>query len=111
MTIIDFTNPDACVWYQSKLEKLIDMGVDCFEADFGERIPTGSTVYHNTEYSAHKMHNFYAHLYKVTFEISEKRLGKNMAVVFARSATADCQRFPVHLDGDPMSTYEAWRRL
>ncbi|KXN92522.1 Alpha-xylosidase [Leucoagaricus sp. SymC.cos] len=29
------------------------------------------------------------------------------AVVFARSAMAGCQRFPVHWGGDPMSTYEA----
>jgi alpha-D-xyloside xylohydrolase len=108
MGIIDFTNPDACAWYQSKLEKLIDIGVDCFKTDFGERIPTGSTVYHNTEYSVDKMHNFYAYLYnKVTFEILEKRLGKNKAAVFARSATSGCQRFPVHWGGDPMSTYEA----
>ncbi|KAF5353216.1 hypothetical protein D9756_008052 [Leucocoprinus leucothites] len=108
MGIIDFTNPDACTWYQSKLNKLIDMGVECFKTDFGERIPTGSTVYHNTNYSVEKMHNFYAYLYnKVTFEVLEKRLGKNKAVVFARSATAGCQRFPVHWGGDPMSTYEA----
>jgi len=108
MGIIDFTNPDACAWYQSKLNKLIDMGVECFKTDFGERIPTGSTVYHDKDCSVEKMHNFYAYLYnKVTFETLEKRLGKNKAVVFARSATAGCQRFPVHWGGDPMSTYEA----
>ncbi len=108
MAIIDFTNPDACAWYQSKLSKLIDMGVDCFKTDFGERIPTGSAVYYNPSYSPTDMHNFYPFLFtKTTFELLEKRLGRNKAAVFARSATAGCQRFPVHWGGDPMSTYEA----
>ncbi|KAF8889017.1 glycosyl hydrolases family 31-domain-containing protein [Infundibulicybe gibba] len=107
MAFVDFTNPDACRWYQSKLEKLIDLGVDCFKTDFGERIPTGNVVYHDRS-NVDKMHNYYAFLYnKVTFEIIEKRLGKNQAIVFARSATAGCQRFPVHWGGDPMSTFEA----
>ena len=39
MAIVDFTNPDACKWYRGKLEALLDMGVDCFKTDFGERIP------------------------------------------------------------------------
>ncbi|KAF5376081.1 hypothetical protein D9615_007735 [Tricholomella constricta] len=107
MAIIDFTNPNACKWYQSKLEALIDLGVDCFKTDFGERIPTGNTVYYDGS-SPEKMHNFYPFLYnKVTFEVIEKRLGKHQAIVFARSTTAGGQRFPVHWGGDPMSTFEA----
>ena len=39
MGLVDFTNPDACAWYQSKLRTLLDMGVDCFKTDFGERVP------------------------------------------------------------------------
>ncbi|KAG6841803.1 hypothetical protein C0991_006687 [Blastosporella zonata] len=107
MAIIDFTNPAACKWYESKLEALIDLGVDCFKTDFGERIPTGNTVYHDGS-SPEKMHNYYAFLYnKITFNIIQKRLGKNQAIVFARSTTAGGQRFPVHWGGDPMSTFEA----
>lgn len=37
--VVDFTNPAAVKWYQDKLECLIDMGVDSFKTDFGERIP------------------------------------------------------------------------
>ncbi|KZV69553.1 glycoside hydrolase family 31 protein [Peniophora sp. CONT] len=107
MAFVDFTNPDAWNWYQSKLKALIDMGIDVFKTDFGERIPTGNTVYHDGS-NPDKMHNFYAFLYnKCTFEIIEQTLGKNEAVVFARSATAGGQRFPVHWGGDPMSTFEA----
>lgn len=31
MAFIDFTNPAACKWYQAKLAKLIDLGVDAFK--------------------------------------------------------------------------------
>ncbi|KIY71079.1 glycoside hydrolase family 31 protein [Cylindrobasidium torrendii FP15055 ss-10] len=107
MAFVDFTNPDACSWYQSKLKALMDLGVDCFKTDFGERIPTGNVVYFDGS-NPEKMHNYYAFLYnKVTFEVVEKHLGKHEAVLFARSATAGCQRFPVHWGGDPMSTFEA----
>ena len=91
MALVDFTNPDACKWYQSKLKALVDMGVDSFKTDFGERIPTGDTVYFDGS-DPQKMHNYYAFLYnKVTFEVLEKSLGKNNAALFARSATAGCQ--------------------
>ena len=47
MAVVDFTNPGAREWYAAKLGALVDMGVDCFKTDFGERIPTdvrGSTT-------------------------------------------------------------------
>ncbi|KAH8822696.1 alpha-glucosidase II [Flagelloscypha sp. PMI_526] len=107
MALVDFTNPEACKWYQSKLKTLIDLGVDSFKTDFGERIPTGNVVYHDGS-NVNKMHNYYAFLYnKVVFELLEKELGKNQAALFARSATAGGGRFPVHWGGDPMSTFEA----
>lgn len=31
MAFIDFTNPAACEWYQSKLQGLIELGVDSFK--------------------------------------------------------------------------------
>ena len=40
MGLVDFTNPDAVLWYQDKLRGLLGQGVDCFKTDFGERIPT-----------------------------------------------------------------------
>lgn len=106
MGIVDFTNPAACKWYGDKLEALIDMGVDCFKTDFGERIPT-DVVYHNGA-DPLKMHNFYTYLYnRAVYEILVKRLGKEEAVLFARSATAGSQKFPVHWGGDCVSRYES----
>ncbi len=105
MGIVDFTNPDACAWYCSKLKALLDMGVDCFKTDFGERIPVEDVVFADGSDSL-RMHNFYAYLYnKTVFELLEKERGAGEAVVFARSATAGGQKFPVHWGGDCHSDY------
>ncbi|MBS6679370.1 MAG: alpha-xylosidase, partial [Clostridiales bacterium] len=45
MGLVDFTNPEAVKWYQDKLKTLLDMGVDCFKTDFGERIPVKDIAY------------------------------------------------------------------
>ncbi len=104
MGIVDFTNPDACQWYADKLSRLVDMGVDSFKTDFGERIPT-DVVYHDGS-DPMKMHNYYTFLFnKVVFELLEEKLGKGEAALFARSATAGGQQFPVHWGGDCTATY------
>lgn len=106
MGIVDFTNPDAVEWYKDKLRKLLDMGVDCFKTDFGERIPT-DVVYHDGSDPV-LMHNYYTYLYnKAVFEVLEEKRGRNEAVLFARSATAGGQKFPVHWGGDCSANYDS----
>jgi alpha-D-xyloside xylohydrolase len=106
MGIVDFTNPEAAEWYTGFLEKLICMGVDCFKTDFGERIPE-TAVYHNGG-DPRLYHNFYTYLYnKTVFTFLERKKGKGEYCLFARSATAGSQRFPVHWGGDCESTFEA----
>ncbi len=105
MGIVDFTNPAATKWYQDKLKVLLDMGVDCFKTDFGERIPVKDIAYYDGSDPV-KMHNYYPFLYnKAVFELLEKERGKGEAVVFARSATAGGQQFPAHWGGDCSATY------
>lgn len=106
MALVDFTNPDAVNWYKSKLEVLLDQGVDSFKTDFGERIPTDVVYFDGSD--PVKMHNYYTQLYnKAVFELLEDKIGKNEAALFARSATAGGQQFPVHWGGDCSSTYES----
>lgn len=106
IAIVDFTNPEAVKWYQQKLEQLIDMGVDCFKTDFGERIPTNVVYYNGAD--PEKMHNYYTYLYnKAVYEVLERKKGHDEAVLFARSATVGGQKFPVHWGGDCWSDYSA----
>lgn len=104
--IVDFTNPQACTWYADHLKRLIDMGVDCFKTDFGERIPT-DVVWHDG-CDPQKMHNHYAFVYnQLVYETLQDMLGASEAVLFARSASVGAQQFPVHWGGDCYATYES----
>ncbi|EAQ87088.1 hypothetical protein CHGG_03707 [Chaetomium globosum CBS 148.51] len=108
MGIVDFTNPDACAWYVSCLERLFDTGVDSIKTDFGERIPSEDVQWFDSSVDPKRMHNYYAFIYnKLVYETLQKRYGANEAVLFARSATAGTQRFPLTWGGDCESTPEA----
>ena len=107
MGIVDFTNPAACEWFSGKLSNLVDMGVDCFKTDFGERIPTTDVAWFDGSDPV-KMHNYYTYLYnKTVFDTLKKKKGEKNAIVFARSATASSQQFPVHWGGDCSSNYQS----
>ncbi|MFD8497185.1 alpha-xylosidase [Amycolatopsis sp. NPDC059657] len=106
MALVDFTNPAARAWYASKLDALLEQGVDCFKTDFGERVPTDVAYFDGSD--PERMHNYYTYLYNQTvFDVLRKRRGDGEAVVFARSATTGSQQFPVHWGGDCESTYES----
>ena len=106
MGVVDFTNPKACKWYQGKLRSLLEMGVDCFKTDFGERIPTDCVYYDGSD--PVKMHNYYTYMYnKTVHDVIAKKKGEKEAILFARSATAGGQKFPVHWGGDCWSDYES----
>ena len=103
--IVDFTNPAARDWFKSKLRPLLEMGVDCFKTDFGERIPTDVTYFNGAD--PVQMHNLYTQLYNATvWELLQEIKGED-AIVFARSATAGGQKMPVHWGGDNTSSFES----
>ena len=106
MAVIDFTYPQAREWFADKIRGLLEMGVDAVKTDFGERIPTD--VVYSDGSDPFRMHNYYAYLYnKTVFEAIESVRGRGEACVFARAATAGCQKFPVHWGGDCFSDYES----
>ena len=102
--VVDFTNPEATKWYQEKLGRIIDMGVDYVKTDFGERLPVDVVYYDGSD--PRKMHNYYPYLYnKAIYDLLEEKHGKGSACVFSRSATVGTQQFPVNWGGDNESSY------
>jgi alpha-glucosidase (family GH31 glycosyl hydrolase) len=124
MALVDFTNPQACDWYAGLVAKLLDTGVDTIKTDFGERVPHLGVKWHDNS-DPWKMHkwvmshvvdqsglrknntptwtpadnsrSYYTQLYNdVVFKTIQKTHGASEAALFARSATAGGQRFPVH---------------
>jgi len=105
MAILDVTNPAAREWYSGKLKKLLDQGIDCLKTDFGERIPVRDIAYFDGS-DPLRMHNYYTFLYnQMVFDLLKKEKGENEAILFARSATAGGQQFPVHWGGDNSASY------
>ena len=95
--VLDFTNPRAVEVYQNRIRRLLEMGAGVIKTDFGEAAPVDG-VYHDGT-PGHRMHNLYPLLYnRAAFEVTEKTTGEG--VVWARSAWAGSQRYPLHWGGD-----------
>ncbi len=99
---IDFTYPKAVEWYKGLLKNLLDMGIVCIKADFGENIHMDAK-YHGM--SPELLNNLYALLYqKAAFEITKDVTGEG--IIWARAAWSGCQRYPLHWGGDSASTWD-----
>ncbi len=99
--ILDLSYPDAVSWYQEKLANLLKMGVGIFTADFGEAAPL-SGIYHGRR-SSFLEHNLYPLRYnRAVAEVTREIAGNG--AIYARSAWAGSQRYPLHWGGDPENT-------
>ena len=102
--VLDMSNPAAVKWYQSKLAGLLKMGVGAIKVDFGEGAPV------NGQYASGKTglfeHNLYPLRYnKAVAEITRQTTGDS--IIWARSAWAGSQRYPLHWGGDAENTDSA----
>ena len=100
---IDFTYDKAVDWYKNKLLKpLLEMGVMCIKTDFGENIHMDHQ-YHGM--TPERLNNIYSLLYqRAAFEVTQEVTGQG--IVWARSAWAGCQRYPLHWGGDSASSWD-----
>jgi alpha-D-xyloside xylohydrolase len=81
------------------------MGAAVIKTDFGEEVDEGA-VY--TGLAGNQYHNLFALLYaKAAWEATERVRGAGQGIIWARSAWAGSQRYPVHWAGDAASTYDA----
>jgi alpha-D-xyloside xylohydrolase len=95
--VIDLSKPEAERWYREKLAGLLEKGVGIFTADFGEAAPL-SGMYSSKKGGFHE-HNLYPLRYnRAVAEATEEVTGNG--AIFARSAWAGSQRYPLHWGGD-----------
>ena len=99
---IDFTFDKATEWYKDLLRNLLNMGVVCIKADFGEDIHLDAE-YRNM--SPEKLHNIYPLLYqKAAYEVTKEVTGDG--IIWARAGWAGCQRYPLHWGGDSACSWD-----
>ena len=98
--ILDFSNPKTVAWYQNKLAGLLNEGVSAIKVDFGEAGPING-IWANGRTGFYE-HNLYPLRYnKAVADITKKTTGDNL--IWARSAWAGSQRYPLHWGGDAES--------
>ncbi|HWS52518.1 MAG TPA: TIM-barrel domain-containing protein, partial [Pyrinomonadaceae bacterium] len=102
--VLDVSNPEAVRWYQSKLARLLKMGVAAIKADFGEGAPPAG-LYASGRTGLYE-HNLYPLRYnKAVADITRETTGEQ--IIWARAAWAGSQRYPVHWGGDAENTDSA----
>ena len=102
--VLDFSNPATVEWYQGKIGNLLKQGVSVIKVDFGEAAPPDG-IYHSGRTGFYE-HNLYPLRYnKAVAEITKKVTDET--IIWARSAWAGSQRYPLHWGGDPANTNTA----
>jgi alpha-D-xyloside xylohydrolase len=102
--VIDFSNPEAVRWYKHKLANLLEMGVSAIKVDFGEAAPLRGA--YTSGKSGFFEHNLYPLRYnRAAAEVTKETTGES--VIWARSAWAGSQRYPLHWGGDAENTDSA----
>jgi len=101
---LDFSNPATVKWYQGLLAGLLKMGVGAIKVDFGEGAPANG-VYASGRTGFYE-HNLYPLRYnKAVADITKETTGD--WIIWARSAWAGSQRYPLHWGGDAENTNSA----
>lgn len=102
--ILDYSNPEAVAWYQQKIADLLDIGVSAIKVDFGEAAPIDG-IYASGKGGLYE-HNLYPLRYnKAVHDVTKEKTGEN--IIWARSAWAGSQRYPLHWGGDAEITNNA----
>jgi len=102
--VLDFSNPETVKWYQDRIAGLLKQGVSVIKVDFGEAAPKNG-IYASGRTGFYE-HNLYPLRYnKAVADITREVNGES--VIWARSAWAGSQRYPLHWGGDPANTNSA----
>ena len=97
--VLDLSNPKTVAWYQGKIANLIKQGVCAIKCDFGEAAPYDG-IYASGKTGFYE-HNLYPLRYnKALWQAVRDNTPDHEGVIWARSAWAGSQRYPLHWGGD-----------
>lgn len=97
--VLDLSNPKTVAWYQGKIANLIKQGVSAIKCDFGEAAPYDG-IYASGKTGFYE-HNLYPLRYnKALWQAVHDNTPDHEGVIWARSAWAGSQRYPLHWGGD-----------
>lgn len=97
--VLDLSNPKTVAWYQGKIANLIKQGVSAIKCDFGEAAPYDG-IYASGKTGFYE-HNLYPLRYnKALWQAVRDNTPDYEGVIWARSAWAGSQRYPLHWGGD-----------
>ena len=97
--VLDLSNPKTVAWYQGKIANLIKQGVSAIKCDFGEAAPYDG-IYASDKTGFYE-HNLYPLRYnKALWQAVRDNTPDHEGVIWARSAWAGSQRYPLHWGGD-----------
>ena len=102
--VLDFSNPETVKWYQNKIGGLLDQGVAVIKVDFGEAAPTNG-IYKSGKTGFYEHNLFPLRYNKTVAEVTKQKTGE--MIIWARSAWAGSQRYPLHWGGDAENTNSA----
>jgi alpha-D-xyloside xylohydrolase len=93
--LLDLTNPDAKKWWQSNIQKYVDMGIEGFKLDYGEDVVPGAfgarNVWKFSDGSDERtMHAFFQDAYHSTYS---ELLPEEGSFLLCRSACYGDQKF------------------
>jgi alpha-glucosidase len=102
---VDFTKPGATAWYQTILQRALDIGYDGWMLDFGEYVPPlAKTADGRTGWEAH---NAYPVMYDQAVTAYLQQVRPNDFMYFARAGYVGSQAsIPVMWSGDPSASFD-----
>ncbi len=96
--VLDLSNPATVSWYQDKIAGLLRQGVGAIKCDFGEAAPLNG-LYASGKTGFYE-HNLYPLRYNKALWEVVNQTNNGEGVIWARSAWAGSQRYPLHWGGD-----------
>ena len=118
--MIDFTNPDAVIWWQEKLRPLFEIGTDFIKNDDGEDLPDDAASFNGMD--GQEFHNIYGFYYgRATYQANktsssnypdstDPQKGNLRNVIYSRNVWVGSQRYPALFLGDQQADFEGIKR-